>query len=313
MTHSSIDFEQFDFTLDNLSRLQGYARTLLLNSKRPVSSVIAGVHTSRFRGRGVDYLESRAYQIGDDIRNLDWRVTARTGDPYTKVFQEERERPVICVVDMTPSMYFATHGTLKVILAARMASLIGWAAIQRGDRIGGLIYSADSHQEIRPAGGRRGISRFIKTLHESTLANDPETYSLETSMRESMHRLRRVSRPGSLIIMFSDFLKLNDEMTRHLTQLRQHCDVVAFNIADHIEYELPPADQYRVSDGKRSGSINLSDRKHRARFQAYFKEKRESAESLCKRIGIHYSEVMTDQAPLDALFAVFARRTGSAA
>lgn len=113
----------------DLIGLRHEARALSLGSRRPVASALAGPHDSRFRGRGMDYRESRHYQPGDDIRNMDWRVTARAGRPHTKVYQAERERPVVVLADFGATLFFGTRGTFKSVAAARTAALIAWAAV----------------------------------------------------------------------------------------------------------------------------------------------------------------------------------------
>ena len=142
-------------TAGDLIALRPRCQSLRLPMRQPAASALAGAYRSRFRGRGVDFLESRNYQPGDDIRNMDWRVTARTGRAHTKVFQEERERPVLVAVDAGPSLFFGTRKRLKSVAAAELAAVISWAAVRRGDRIGGFLFAPGSHRELRPAGGRR--------------------------------------------------------------------------------------------------------------------------------------------------------------
>jgi uncharacterized protein (DUF58 family) len=117
-----------------LIALRPRCHALRLPMRQPAASALAGAYRSRFRGRGVDFVESRNYQPGDDIRNMDWRVTARTGRPHTKVFQEERERPVLIVLDASPSLFFGTRKMLKSVAAGKLAAAVAWAAVRRGDR-----------------------------------------------------------------------------------------------------------------------------------------------------------------------------------
>ena len=132
---------------------------LEIGTKKRASSLMAGTQRSPFKGRGINFEEVRRYQPGDEIRHMDWRVTARTGEPHLKLFQEERERPVIFVVDFTASMFFGTRVAFKSVIAARVATLLAWAALARGDRVGSLIFSEHGHQDLRPRGGRSGVLR----------------------------------------------------------------------------------------------------------------------------------------------------------
>ncbi|MBK1618806.1 hypothetical protein CKO42_10240 [Lamprobacter modestohalophilus] len=167
----SDDERAYRVDADELVALRASGERLRPARTQVARSALAGGHRSRFHGRGMDYRESRHYQPGDDIRNMDWRITARSGHAHIKVFDEERERPVVVLVDCGASMFFASQGVFKSVQAARLAALIGWSAIGHGDRIGALLFTdaaqASQHQELSPAGGRRGQMRLIRALAEA--------------------------------------------------------------------------------------------------------------------------------------------------
>src|SRR4029077_9436130 len=139
-------------TLADLMRLRVAGEALQLTAPR-VRVAVSGGHLSPYKGRGVEFDESRLYQPGDDLRTIDWRVTARTGKPHTKVFREERNRPVFVWLDLRRPMLFATRGAYKGVRAAEIAALIAWSAVANGDRLGGLVFSEAEHHELRPALG----------------------------------------------------------------------------------------------------------------------------------------------------------------
>lgn len=293
-------------TTEDLIRQRLSARRINLTARTPVSSVIAGVHSSRFRGRGVDFLESRNYEVGDDIRDMDWRVTARTGKPHTKVFQEERERPVLAIVDISSSMYFATRGALKVVQAARMAALIGWSAVRRGDRIGALLFDESDHQEVRPAGGRRGVLRLISQLTRHV--NNRQRPPFQTPsplLDDALQRARRIARPGSLIFVISDFYGMGPDCERHLTYLRRHSDLIGCRVLDPLEVSLPPAGTYPVSDGHRQGLLNLRRSRVQRRYQQFLEDQEAQYQQVCARLGIARLRMMTTDDPADVLGRVF--------
>jgi uncharacterized protein (DUF58 family) len=167
----SDDERLYHVDADELVGLRASGERLRPARTQSARSALAGAHRSRFHGRGMDYRESRHYQPGDDIRNMDWRITARSGHAHVKVFDEERERPVVVLVDFSASLFFASRGVFKSVQAARLAALIGWSAIGHGDRIGALLFSDDGdrgmHRELSPAGGRRGQMRLIRALAEA--------------------------------------------------------------------------------------------------------------------------------------------------
>jgi uncharacterized protein (DUF58 family) len=246
--------------------------------------------------------------VGDDIRNLDWKVTARTGKPHTKVFQEERERPIITLLDLNPSMYFGTRTRLKVVQAARLAATIGWATIRRGDRIGGLIYSGDAHHEVRPAGGRRGALRFISLMSRWAEAYTPTDFTHHSAgLAAALKRLRRVARPGSLVFLISDFYAANEECERHLAYLRKHNDVIACQVLDAIETEPPPPANYPVSDGLHSGLLDLNG-SGRDQYRQFFQRQQEMVKDLFRQQGIARLVVTGEDDAAEVLARLFKRR-----
>ena len=293
----------------DLIALQQQARSLSLRAVKIISPQSGG-YLSPFKGRGMEYQESRPYQPGDDIRNLDWRVTARSGKTYTKQFREERERAVIMWVDFRQPMQFATRGVFKSVLAARAAALLAWSAVQQGDRVGGLIFAEQRHQELRPHNGDRAALRFIRQLcagvekdnaGNNYVANDAAAGTRQDGMagngsaEEALVRLRRVTRPGSLVILISDFRHLGTHAESHLMQLSRHNDVIMLFIFDPLERELPPAGTYRVSDGVHSQLLDTGDARGRMAYQNKFQQHREYLQSLSRRYGISFISCATDQ------------------
>ena len=299
---------------DDLIALRGRAERLKPAPALPARSSLAGAHRSRFRGRGMDYRESRHYQAGDDIRNMDWRITARAGHPHIKLFDEERERPVVVMVDFGPSMFFASRGAFKSVLAARLAALIGWSAIGHGDRVGALIFNG-GHQELQPAGGRRGQMRLIRALVE---AGDPErglaahpdsgAGSGSASLSDALARLRRVARPGSLVFLLSDFYSLDADSARHLSRLARHNDLTAFQIVDALEMAPPPPGRYGISDGVRSAFVDTSQRAERERYAAHFLRHHAAVRAATEASGIPLLRCTTADDPVERLTAAMAMR-----
>jgi uncharacterized protein (DUF58 family) len=283
---------------DDLLAQRQQARALAQPARRPVGSVLAGSHSSHIRGRGMDYLESRHYQAGDDVRAMDWRVTARVGRPHVKVYHEERERPVVVMVDFNASMFFGTRGSFKSVTAARAASLLGWAAIGRGDRIGALLFNGE-HRELAPRGGRRGAMALIGALTE---AGNPE-YGLnaETSggMAEALLRLRRVARPGSLVYVISDFYSIDGadgDVARHLARLHRHSELVACQVVDPLELAPPPAGRYGISDGRaQSAVLDTRSLAGRGAYQQYLADHHRQVRELTEERGIPLVQLRTDE------------------
>lgn len=281
-------------SLDALIALRQQAGKLDLGRRQAARAQLSGGHASRFHGRGMDYQESRIYQPGDDIRSMDWRVTARTGRPHTKLYQEERERPVVLCVDLNPGMFFASRGALKSVIAARAASLIAWAAAAHGDRIGALLFNGD-HHELPPRGGKHGVLRLIRQLvAQSDPLKNLQQPPHPGGLNAALSRLRRVSRPGSLIFLLSDFYGIDEETGKHLTRLRQHNDVFAIQILDALELAPPPPARYGVSDGQHTGILDTHSATARQAYADFFAQHHQTLRELMRSRAIPLLQLSTD-------------------
>lgn len=230
----------------------------------------SGDFQSPFRGRGMEFDESRLYQPGDDIRNIDWRVTARTGKTHTKLFREERERPVFVWMDLRRTMHFATRGSYKSVLAAQLATLIAWSALNNGDRVGGVIFSERAHHELKPQRGKTAVLRLInRIVNDAAWSPAPAG---DRSLEPALQRLHRVARPGSLVFLISDFRELDSPAEIPLARLCRHNEVAMLFVYDQLEQALPPPGRYRVSDAGRECLVDTSNshlaRHYREQFQA---------------------------------------------
>jgi len=294
--------------LADLVRLRPAGEALRLTAPR-VRVAIEGGHVSPYKGRGVEFDESRPYQPGDDLRTMDWRVTARTGKPYTKVFREERNRPVFVWLDLRRPMLFATRGVFKAVRAAEVAALVAWSAVANGDRLGGLVFSETEHHELRPALGARTALRLLQTVCTQSFWRPPATAeTLETDAERALQRLTRVARPGSLIFLVSDFRRLGADYERYLKELAGHCDLLLVHCYDAVEAELPPPGRYRIQGVDRSFSIETGNEAMRRRYRERFAERRAALDALCRRPGIRVVDCPTDADPRSVLNQKFRSR-----
>lgn len=285
-----------------LIRLRQAGAALPLRAVK-ISGPMAGNYLSRFKGRGMEFDEARPYQPGDDVRSLDWKVTARTGRPFTKLFREERERSVLLWVDYRAPMHFATRGAFKAVLAARAAALLAWSAVHHGDRLGGLIFSESDHLELRPQRGKRAVLDFIRRLGDGFPGQPAmaDAGARRTAARHALARLRRVARPGGLLFLLSDFRALDETAEAHLIHLARHNDLVLLFIHDRLEKELPPPGRYRLSNGQRTISIDTTSHAARTAHARRFLNHEGQLRELCQRTGIHMLACATDQDPLAVL------------
>ena len=277
------------------------AESLPLKSGK-IAARLSGNYSSAFKGRGMEFDESRLYQPGDDIRSIDWRVTARTGKTHTKLFREERERPVLLWVDYRRSMFFGSRNSFKSVVAAKAAAILAWSAAQHGDRLGGLVFSETLHQELRPQRGKSATLHFIKKLADhSAWDNFKQTVTDNTSGNHALNRLRRVARPGSLIFLISDFRHMDNSTQSSLAQLTRHNDVVMLFISDPLEAALPPAGYYRVSNGIDEVGIDTGNKVSRKDYQNRFENHENNLRLLCQKLGMFFLNIPTDQPILSSL------------
>lgn len=242
---------------------------------------ISGLHLSKMRGRGIDFDEFRPYQQGDDIRLIDWRVTARTGRPFTKVFREERERPVIIAVDQTSNMFFGSQVAFKSVIAAQAASLFCWLAIDHGDRVGGLVYSDSNANLVRPRRSRRSamhlmnhIYQYNQRLQDRKQDNaQPADPGFEPGLAYALGQIRRITKPGSTLYIISDFATLDERAVQYLYQLSRHNNVICVLITDPLEEVLPVPGYYSITDGRRKGALNTFNPRIRERYKEQFQER----------------------------------------
>lgn len=281
-----------------LIALKPRCNALSLPMHSPAASSLAGAYRSRFRGRGVDFVESRNYLPGDDIRNMDWRVTARTGKAHTKIFQEERERPVLVVIDVSPSLFFGTRSRLKSVAAGQLAAAVAWASIRRGDRIGAFLFTSEDHRELRPTGGRRGAMRVIRSLVE--WLNPESAQEGNKPLSASLERVRHAVRPGSLVIIISDFFNLDEQCHRHLSRLRQHNDVIGCQVMDPAEESLP-AGRFPISDGENSAMLDTHQEQSRQQFDQMSSEHGAIPRRMFQRHKCGWMVLKTSDDPVEVL------------
>ena len=294
--------------MDALIRLRGAARGLELGARRKALSAQAGGYVSAYRGRGMEFDEVRVYQAGDDARTIDWRVTARRGQPHTKLFREERERPVMFLVDMHPGMYFGSRVQFKSVLAGQLSALMGWAAVRAGDRVGGVVNAATAHQEIFPAAREQGLLPLLKAM----VRLQPDTPGvLEPGrMDNALARMARLVHPGSLVMIFSDFRELGDQAAKYLAAMARHNDVIVVFLYDPLEAEAPPAGYYQLGVDAQRLTLDTRQLSVVEHWQAAFHAHRTLVRSLCMRHAIHFMEIATTDNPVNALRVGLSRQGG---
>lgn len=281
-------------SLSELLQLARSARQLSLAALR-IKSSRSGQHLSRLLSRGMEFAESRRYLAGDDVRNMDWRVTARTGKPHMKLFAAEKERQVLLWVDMRTPMFFATKGVFKSVQAALMAGYISWNAALTGNRLGGMIFDDESHFEFRPTLGKRGVLPFLQRLAESANFSQRKNLPFLPSMDHAIASIQRVASPGSLIVVISDFRYLTSNARDTLIQISRHSDLCLCFVYDPLEVALPKNGYYPVTKEDRELKLNTFNKQSLEKYHFQFVERRDRVKTLMGQSHVHFMECSTEE------------------
>ena len=278
-------------TLDELVRLQYEARGFSLLPRQPVASLLSGQHASRLRGRGLTFEELRDYRPGDDIRSMDWKATARLRKPHVRVYSEERERPVLLVIDQRVTMFFGSARTTKATAAAEVAALAAWASIDKGDRVGALVFSDEAVVEVKPQRSRSNVLRICHELVEANrrlAADHPEPDS--ASLNAAMQRAANLAHHDHLVLLVTDFHGNDAETRKHATYLAAHNDVLAVMVYDPLGIQIPATGRMEATDGTQPLTIP-DHQQFNQRFEDAFRE-------TCKEIRENLTSIRIPILPI---------------
>jgi uncharacterized protein (DUF58 family) len=282
-------------------------RRIEIRTRRLVADVFSGEYQSVFKGRGIEFTEVREYLPGDDIRSIDWNVTARTGHPYVKKYDEERELTIMFVVDASGSGAFGSVERFKSELAAELCALLAFSATRNNDRVGLIIFTDRIEKVVPPGKGRRHVLRVIREL----LYFEPEGKG--TDIPEALNYLSNVVRRHAVVFLVSDFLASGYE--KALAVANRRYDLIAINITDPRELELPGVGLVEFEDAETGErlTVDTTDRRFVERFERELEKRRSARDQTFKRLGVDSVSVSTDRPyvePLERFFRMRARRAG---
>jgi len=299
--------------LADLLRCRFAAQDLKLFAHRPARSLLSGGERTRFRGRGMDFEEVRLYQAGDDIRSIDWRVTARTQVPHTKIFREERERPVFMVVDQRSPLFFGSSNCFKSVLAAHIATLFSWAALTNGDRLGGLVFGDYDQRDIRPRRSKHAVLELLHQLQDyNHRLQSPITPASNNkspiSLRDILTDTRRIAKPGCAVFIISDFHDLDDTTEQSLFDLARHTDVTLIHVYDKLERQLMNNSPLTISNGSQRLQLPAHEKTFQQAFTQQFDQRLEQLTQTCKRLRIALLSYATQDDVQDALRRAYSHK-----
>ncbi len=296
---------------EHLLRLGPKSRAINLLPRQPARSILNGRHTSRLRGRGLNFEELRNYLPGDDIRTIDWKVTARTGTPHVRVYTEERDRPALLLVDQRISMFFGTEIYMKSVIAAEAAAIAAHRVLGQGDRVGGLVFGDTDLAEHRPQRRAAALTRFLSSvgalnsnLH-AAMRPEPTVF-----LNDVLAQATRLAHTNALICVFSDFDGVNAASEGLLRRLAGSNDLILFNISDPSSRSLAPGLKLTVSDGDRQIEIDSGDPDLSDRIRSAMNNRLDQLHRWSRRHGFPIVPMTTAEPALNQLLRLFGLRGG---
>jgi uncharacterized protein (DUF58 family) len=277
-------------------------QTIHIRTSYLVNDVLAGEYESAFRGRGMEFEEVRAYQAGDDIRDIDWNVTARMGHPFVKTYHEERELTIILMVDVSSSGQFGTVDMFKNEVAAEIAAILAFAAIKSNDKVGLIIFSEKIERYVPPKKGRGHVWRVIKEV----LQHQPQHTG--TDLKVALDYLNSVARRRVVAFLVSDFIAEGYEKALRITN-KKH-DVIAVSITDPRERSLPPVGLVELEDAESGETllVNTFDERLREGFEACGRRESERRDEQFRSVGVDHIAISTDRPYVDPIMKFFRMR-----
>ena len=297
--------------LDSLIKIQFKARGFSFLPKQPITSILSGRYASRLRGRGLNFEEIRRYLPGDDIRTIDWKVTARMRKPHVRVYTEEKDRAVLLLVDQRSHMFFGSKRNMKSVTAAEATALAAWRAISVGDRIGAIIFNDHETKEIKPQRSRETVMRILKSTVEMNheLGVGKSRRPRPAMLNKVLGKAVQLCTHDYLVIVISDFEGVDEETKRLTVQLGQHNDVLAISIHDSLQEVIPDTNTDMIlSDGERQLEINSSDRKLSEGIKAGYYQERESIQKWLNSISAPLLSINTDEDVAEQIIKIIGER-----
>lgn len=286
-------FKKEDFSSGNglyveLSELMGMRRYVPIMrgyKDKKSSSVDSGSIKSAFRGRGIEMEEIREYQFGDDVRDIDWRVTARMNVPYTKVYAQERNREIYVWLDLSPIMLFGSKTELKSVTAAKIAALLGWIALDNKDRFGCLVFDGQQSWLFKPRNDRSYIAAVCKKIADISKQSLHNSTNNAEARLKSLKMLSQQAKKGGSVFVISSFLFWDESYNSELSFLAKSNRLFLFNIFDELERKAPKSGQYMAAFGHERLTLDSSSKEYGKAYGEYFAEKHQERLEWCKRFG----------------------------
>ncbi len=281
-------------TLEELMSMRRYVTYAQGLKRRRAYSRQAGDIKSAFKGRGMELEEIRSYDFGDDVRDINWRVTARKDAPYTNIYNEEKDREIYVWLDLSAPMLFGTQKELKAVTAAKLAALLGWLALENKDRFGCVIFDGAESFLYRPQNGRAQLLAILKKISDTGQKALRNPQSSEAGLIRSLKLLEQNAKNKATVFLLSDFNGFGDVVLRQLAAFARKSSLYLMNVYDILEEKAPRAGEYMAEYNGRRLIFDTSARAYKHDYFTYFAGKRQEMKNFCRRFGCSLLEFRTD-------------------
>ena len=272
--------------LDDLIRVRFKARDFSFMPRQPVTSILSGRYASRLRGRGLNFEEMRRYLPGDDVRTIDWRVTARTRQPHVRVYTEEKDRSVLLLVDQRINMFFGSRDRMKSVTAAELAALGAWRALDAGDRVGAVVFNDTEVTDLRPQRSQKTVMSILGTVVKMNqrLRVGSDIEPNPAMLNEALRKAVRLAPHDVLVVIISDFFGVDAQTERLAASLAAHNDVLGLLVHDPLRLN-PHGHSISVSDGNLQMQMDLANKKVREKLAEDYRLEQERITHFLKKLS----------------------------
>jgi uncharacterized protein (DUF58 family) len=290
-------------TLSELLKFGYMPKNFNIRPNAAVLTKLSGRHQSGMRGRGMDFSEMKQYVQGDDTRNIDWKATRRTGKPYIRVYNEERDRNVWLVVSQMNSMFFGTKERMKSVSAAHTAALFAFKALEMGDRVGGVIYNNEEIKFFKASSSKNSVVQIMTEIErQNNLLSSDKSSNQKDNLAKSLKILTSLAKHDDLVVLIGDGRALNEETAKHITRINVHNDVIGVLVYDPMEEEIVKSSSLFFTDGMETVDVDSSNKQFIKRYKERLSDRKEAFAQLSHKNALPILSISTEFAVLDQLY-----------
>lgn len=290
-------------TLSELLKFGYMPKNFNIRPNAAVLSKLSGRHLSGVRGRGMDFSEMKQYVQGDDTRNMDWKATRRTGKPYIRVYNEERDRNVWLVISQMNSMFFGSTNRMKSVCAAHTAALMAFKALEMGDRVGAVVYNNEEVKFFKATSSKNNVVQIMTEIErQNHLLNAENSDNTKGNLAKSLKTLTSLAKHDDLVVLIGDGRALDEETAKHITRINVHNDVIGVLVYDPMEEELVKSNSLFFTDGVDTVDVDSTNKQFIERYAQRLSGRKEAFQKLSRKNALPVLSISTHYPVLDQLY-----------